>query len=348
MKKNGVLCAVILLMFYFAGCATSGSYIDTSFDRSLFPSNVQELHIDSLTSGYLSGDEEIWYSVKTAAAGFLTIKTEGDIDTILSVYDGQRNIIAENDDWEDLNARIEIISKVNTIYLINLYGYGDTTGPYQISVSFRPMPNITDLRFGSSHNAYITNDQEHWYSVTANKTGVLNIYTTGGTDTFLEAYTAEFGLLRSDDDSGENTNAFIVMDVKEGETFYFKLRVYDDKGQYQITAQVNDYPKPVLLLSGTFIDAYINSGDSHWYSVRAVGGTLLVIETLGSTDTTLEVFTESYDSLEYNDDNWDGDTVNYNAKLLFYTPEDCTYIFRVRSYGSGPYRIFLSIEYVYG
>ena len=74
---------------------------------NLFAQNIQELRIGSFISGNVNSGQEIWYSVRTAQTGFITVETDSNIDTYLVAYDAQRNQITENDDGgEGLNAKI--------------------------------------------------------------------------------------------------------------------------------------------------------------------------------------------------------------------------------------------------
>ena len=310
------------------------------------PNAPPQLPVGSAINGNLGSGQEIWYSVINTEAGFLTIETQGDIDTYLTVYDIQRNIIAENDDWNGLNAGIQLVAQANTSYLIRLSGYGSANGPYRILASHKPMPVITPLYSGSD-SGFIESGQERWFSVLVSQIGILNARTTGGVDTVLEVYNTNFEYLFNDDNCSENSNAQINMEVKPGETYYFNLRASgDNSGPYEIIANVNPYPAPIQLSPGTFHNANIESGEEHWYIVSVTTGGSLTVETLGSTDTTLEAFTNDYEHIAYNDDTWIGEYVDRNARIeiFVYAPYGDTYIFKLRSFGPGSYRIIASFD----
>ena len=334
MKNNlSSLFKIVLLMIF-----TSGS---------LYAQITQELRIGSSVSGNLGAFQEIWYSVRTTQAGFLTVGTRGNVDTYLVAYDAQRSIIIENDDGEDLNARVEFVAQANTTYLFKLSGYSDSSGAFQISASHRPMPAITDLRSGS-FKGNLARGQEYWFSVPVTQTGVLNIHTTGDMDTLLEAYNRNFVFLHGDDDSGEGYNAAIKMDVRAGETYYFKMRAFSDNyGPYNILANVTPHPTPIHMNPGTFHNGYIESETEQWFSARAPRNGYFTIETMGSTDTIIAGFTDSYEYIYEHDDQWYLDTViDRNAKLFMYVEFGRVYIFRLRSFGSGPYRLI--VDFVEG
>jgi hypothetical protein len=80
--------------------------------------------------------------------------------------------------------------------------------------------------------------EEHWFSIQAAETGRVIVYTSGNTDTYLEAYDSDNSLIGSNDDGGAGTNARLRIPVEAGRTYLFKLRGYDefDSGPYRIIA----------------------------------------------------------------------------------------------------------------
>ncbi|MCL2765068.1 MAG: hypothetical protein FWD40_07310 [Treponema sp.] len=311
-----------------------------------FSQNPQELRISSFIDSTLRADQEIWYSVRATEAGILTVETTGDIDTYLEAYDSRRNLITEDDDSGDnLNAKIFILVERNTTYLFKLRGYSpDVTGRYRILASHKPIPPMTTLRAGSSHNGNIVIGQDYWFSVRAAGNGVLTVETSGDTDTMLDVYNENFVLINSDDDSGEDLNARLEADVRSGKTYYFRLYAYgEESGPYRLTANFKSYPAPTQLNPGTFQNGNIAAGEHYWFSVRAPRRGRLIMETSGNIDTFLEAFTDSYEWIASDDDGGE----NYNARLEILAEANRTYLFRLRGYNreiSGPYRIFSSIE----
>jgi len=114
-------------------------------------------------------------------------------------------------------------------------------------------------------------------------------------------------------------------------------QVYYQEGEISL-------PVPIVLAPGTFINGYIEQGENHWYIVRSPDGGILTVETEGSTDTVLTVFSENYEYISENDDTWIGDYVDRNAKLVISVRSDTAYIFRLSAFGSGSYRILAIFE----
>ena len=80
------------------------------------------------------GDED-WIQFEVQNQGRYLIRTRGGLDTYMELYDGQGNMIDENDDGDDWNAVIERYLETG-MYYIKVYPYG-SAGPddiYEISV----------------------------------------------------------------------------------------------------------------------------------------------------------------------------------------------------------------------
>ena len=319
------------LIFFFALILITGR---------LFAQNMQELRVGNFLSGNLNAGQEIWYSVRTTDAGILVVETTGNFDTYLEAYDAQRNLIAENDDGgEGNNARIEIMAARGATYLFKLSGYGGySSGPFRIFASQQP---ITELRIGSPNSGNLVSEERQWFSVRAAQNGIIRVETSGNTDTVMEAYSENMDYLSYDDDSGEGTNARIDIVARAGSAFYIILYSYGG-GPYRITASSRNLPSPAQLNPGSFINGNIASGQDYWYSVRPSGRGILVIETSGSTDTMLQAFSESLETLASDDDSGEG----LNARIEILADPSRTYLFRLRGFSdsSGPYRITSTIR----
>ncbi|MCL2266789.1 MAG: hypothetical protein FWC17_03350 [Treponema sp.] len=218
--------------------------------------NAQELRISNfITSdnyydlslpGSLSPGQGIWYSVRTAEAGFLNVSASSDIDTYLEAYDQDMKLIAQNDDWESWNPVIEFLAKANTLYYFRINSYsGNDSGPFRITALHKPLPLITEMTNGSFIRAYIEAGEEHWYSVTVTEGDFLSIWTEGNTDTVIDAYTENYVHFTRNDDSwygdyvDRNANLWInIYDVKAGTVYLFRLTSFDS-GAYRILVSMD-------------------------------------------------------------------------------------------------------------
>jgi len=299
---------------------------------------AQELRVGSFINGNLNQGQEIWYSVRPAQSGLLTVETSSNFDTYLEAYDAQRNYITGNDDWNGVDSLIRLPVQANTTYLFKLTGYGGySSGSFRIIASFEP---VTELRPGSNVSGNIASGQDIWYSVRAAQSGYIIVETAGNLDTYLLACDEYLNYLNEDDDSAEYPNARVKINVKAGSLYYFKLNCYGSGGSYRILANNETYPAPNPLAAGSFLSGSISENNEVWYSVQVRQNGYLTVETSGYTDTVLEAYDSDYNFLVYDDDG-----AGYpNARIKLNAVSGRTYLFKLTGFNSGAYRIFAIYE----
>jgi len=97
----------------------------------------------------------------------------------------------------------------------------------------------------------------------------------------------------------------------------------------------------------SIVSGNLRVGQEIWYSVYAASEGLLIVETMGTTDTYLEayrVIRGSERELIAEDDD-SGESANARIKIV--VKPNTTYLFKLKGYGStatGPYRIFASMD----
>ena len=330
----------------------SGAFRITANNQA-YPAPVT-LNIGSSLNGTVAPAGENWYSVRVTQNGLLTVQAASAIDTVLNAYDSNYNHLAYDDDSAgDLNPRIRIPVTAGNVYYFALKGLGTNTGgSFSISAS---TPVFTPLTVGSFVNGYMENGRDFWYSVRATQSGYLIVETTGNVDTVLEAYDVNFNHLAFDDDGTGTYNAKIRIPVATGSIYHFLLRsnattyVYSENdyasysygsGSFRILASSQPFPTPTPLNVGSFLNGNIGNEGEIWYSVRTTRSGHLTVETTGSTDTVLDAFASDYQHIERNDDNED-----LNARIRINgVSANTTYIFRLTSFGPGPFRIYAIMD----
>jgi len=201
------------------------------------------------------------------------------------------------------------------------------------------LPDGIQLRIGSTIPGSLTQGGEYWHIVTAEQNGLLVVRTLGDTDTILTAYDSEMNILSTNDDGPDEPNASIIMSVKKGITYLYKLTGFDETaaGSYDITA----YYYPVIQLrDGVSHNGRISDWDYQFFSYTADRNGTLVVETEGPTDTYLYFFDEDLVCLGYNDD---GAGVP-NDRLFYNVESKKTYYIEVGAYEFGPYTVFARLE----
>jgi hypothetical protein len=199
----------------------------------------------------------------------------------------------------------------------------------------------TELRLDTWVSGNIREENSYWYTIRATQSDRLVVETSGNTDTFLRAYNASYDLIGEDDDSGAGLNARLELFVQQGLTYNIVVSGLNS-GPYQIRASYSTIQATELRLD-TDVSADMREGENYWYRFRATQNGNLIVETNGVLDTYLEVYDESYNLLDSDDDSGNG----LNARLNINAVAGQSYLIKERAFNneiSGPYRIWASFR----
>jgi hypothetical protein len=309
----------------------------------LFAQNMQELRPGIYVSGNLSSGGENWYSLRPTETGFVVVETTGDIDTCMEFYDSQRKLITEDDDGgEGYNARIETLAESGKTYYVKITGYDDESGPYRIRATYKPLPATTELRFGTTVSGNLSSRGEGWYRVRSAQAGLVTVETTSSIDTVIDVYNSSWVWFDSDDDSGEGENARLEIVVEANQTYYFKVRGYDDEdiGPFRILASFESIPqenntertRAITLKLGEAVSVFLlKQGESRWYAYTLARAATFVVQTRGSMDTLLYLYDNNRTLIEEDDDSGEGNNARISQRL-----NPGTYYIEVKGYdGTG-------------
>jgi hypothetical protein len=199
-----------------------------------------------------SGDQD-WYQGEVPAGGALiTVHTESDIDTILTLYDAGGNRLAEDDDsGSGGNARVTANLPEGRFYVrATLYRDGSSQGPYTIIARMREptaqdayepdnqLSQAKDIEPGQSQTRNFTDARDvDWVRLRIIRAGYYAIRAQGsGLDTYLELLDASESSLAEDDDGGEGWDAYLSADLRPG-TYYIKVSCLDQEpeGNYVLS-----------------------------------------------------------------------------------------------------------------
>jgi len=231
------------------GAGTWGSYLILA-DMKYFP-QMTELQAGTLESGEIEWLQEVWYSFKTAEAGYLIVETLSDNDILPEVYNEYLVLYKDfNYISGELYNRIELEVRPGMTFYFKLKSLnnsasdgGESGEPpdfvsYQIMAGMISYPAPLPLAIGTFQNGFINSGDEFWYSVKTARDGYLIVETTGTTDTYLDAYDELYQLISSNDDNYD-INARIRIPVQANQTYIFKLRGYSRgvTGSFRIFAK---------------------------------------------------------------------------------------------------------------
>ncbi len=291
----------------------------------------------------------------------MTLETVGEVDTKLSLYDSNKNLVAENDDGgEGNNALISSILGAQGHFYVKVVPYENELGPYQIK---QTVVDATDIDFETPYNGNLSAQS----SINLLKFTIpqrfrdthITIQTKGSLDTQMELFDPYGAIIGKSDDEGEENNALTTLPVSKGDVLYAKVNLYNSEnyGSYSlhitpVTIDLDeDEPNNSMgtAFDITFGDAYEGSitptGDVDFYRVelprRSSPTDFVTFSTIGDeVDTKITLLDESGNELATNDDGGEGD----NAQISTVVGNNSFFFIKVEPYGTdtGVYGIELT------
>ena len=343
-----------------AGQATTGSYnLDSSFTEAAANDdhgNTQETATVALSTSTTAGKLEIagdvdYFAIKTPSAGRLTAYTVGTTDTYGTVEE-----LEDDDEGPGTNFLLSGAVPDAGTYYLEVSGFETTTGDYALVLHFTPETELDDHSNGpSDENVTVVQptsttsgsleaaSDADYFAVEIPSSGVLQVTTTGSTDTFGYLRRADSQDASSDDDGGAGTNFALSQSVTAG-IYYVQVEGYNrtTTGPYSLemsfqAAPTDDYPNnradaapiPDNPDGDDSIEGFIGeSGDKDYFSFILDAPYEVVLQTTGDTDTIGTLFDEEGNELAFNDDAGDD---NFNFRLAG-TLEPGTYFILVEGY----------------
>ncbi|MDR2019604.1 MAG: PPC domain-containing protein [Treponema sp.] len=217
-------------------------------DSAMESNNTEEqafaIDLDTEINGYFPvPSDEDWYRVEIPAeGGQFTAGTGGHVDTFITIYDGDGNEIAEDDDSGDrYNARVSVLVSGGPLYVrVTAYeGRGDYTLQTQLREpvgldSYEPdntRQNAKPINAGETQRRTFSQSDNDWVSFTVNQRGYYVFQARGETsnnlDTYLELFDDE-NIIGEDDDGGEEYSSRLRIRLDPG-TYYIKIYCLDDE-----------------------------------------------------------------------------------------------------------------------
>jgi serralysin len=223
-------------------------------DRNLEPNDIREqaspVNLGTPAEAYLMSSEDAdWYRISISGNGRFTVYTEGGTDTLLSLYDGNGNLLAEDDDsGAGGNARISRNISGGTFFIkVMPYGGDDggSSGPYTLRTALNGTPALDgfepddrvdqagDIAVGDSQTRTFTDgDDIDWARLRVTRPGRYVIRAGGEKknelDTYIELFDAANSLVAQDDDGGGNYDSLLNVELQSG-TYYIKVSTLDDE-----------------------------------------------------------------------------------------------------------------------
>jgi hypothetical protein len=203
------------------------------------PSQATPFSPGSAISAYFLTPYDLdWYRYMVPSPGILAIHTEGTVDTIITMYDSNDSLLAEDDDSGE-NANASVSAKVTPgMVFIRVSSYDGQLGKYTLKgLLYEPATpdrfenddtaaGARDITPGSSQERNFTDaSDEDWVRLRITRRGTYDIFAQAADDrldTYLELYDSNDDLVDANDDWDEGWNARLRLEIEPG-TYYIKV-----------------------------------------------------------------------------------------------------------------------------
>ncbi len=356
---------VVVGRFGYSLGSTSGVYDLRMTRKGVLSERGSTLRYGDSVIGTISNtNAEVYYTFQAEQGDILTIsmvRSSGTLDPFLRVVDGDRFVIAENDDQhsETRNARIDalIIERGGT-YIVMATRYDDSSGSFVLSVeeaensgagstSLAPLP----IGYGDTRTSTLNNGQyERFYAFNASAGDLITIDmergNSGDLDSTLILADSAFRPLAEDDDSGEGQNSRIIDYLIPADGKYHIIATRydggagDTSGEYRLSLDILDDPfvnipdGTVSLEFGTSVTGKISEDNPQdlyaFYGRQGEVVSISMTRVDGDLDALLELLNSAQEVVTRNDDRAANDQ---NALIdHFALPATGTYYIRARRY----------------
>ncbi|MFC1499430.1 PPC domain-containing protein [Candidatus Zixiibacteriota bacterium] len=282
----------------------------------------------------------------------IEVNTSGATDTYLTVFgpDDPFELVTENDDADDHNARVTFTAGRGQKYWISVGGYDESiTGSYGIIArmdvygddpleSNDRMEVATPLPVDGEwiSTLFLPSGDIDWFvlDVTASEVGatVLTVETEGDLDTWIDFFDVSGEQIAEDDDGSGTGNARLRFTVEESGRYYARVRLYDESGTgpYDIRAtleraepdefepdNVPEDATPLMIDGEAQSHTFTPAEDTDWFTFDIRSGMTVTIETYGDNDTVMRVLDIEGNMVAEDDDSGE----NANALIRRFLPE---------------------------
>jgi hypothetical protein len=168
--------------------------------------------------------------------------SSSSLDPFLFLYDGENNLIAQNDDGGPGNNSQIQRTLSNGTYLIQAAGFGTSTGSYDLTVESLTNTTAQSISFGQTKNGSIStsNEQDEFsFNVTGERIALIWLTRSSGSslDPYLYLYSSSNTLIESDDDGGTGNNAVVASILSSGSYRIRAAGFGNTTGSYRLTLE---------------------------------------------------------------------------------------------------------------
>ncbi len=258
----------------------------------------------TITGALEAPSDHDWYQISLRggqAYRFTLHSADGDgalSDPVLALHNASGEVVAENDDTNDLNSRIDFTPPADGIYYLDAGGFADAQGGYVLAAAeyVQPTDNVpattastARLTLGTPLNGSVDFDGDaDWYRVTLQPGFLYHITlnsaaANGIPDPMLRVLSATGEELAVNDDA-DGLNSAIDFTANARGTYFIEARnLYESgEGGYVLTAERRALPTDAISATATTTGGIAPGGevsgtldfprDADWYRITLQGG----------------------------------------------------------------------------
>ena len=255
-----------------------------------------------------------YFSFSLTETDIINIATTGPTDTVGTLYDSSFLQLASDDNsGSGNNFLIEKILSPGT-YHIEVAGSGSSTATGNYILNIMGPPTI-DIPYTSSEQDISPTDDVDYFKFEITELNIININTTGSTDTVGTLYDSSFLRLASGDDYGSDKN-FLIQKILFPGTYFAEVRGRDSNtyGNYILNIVTDEVP--IISSPYTSSAQEISSvEDRDYFNFNLINPSVITLFTTSATDTYIRLYDDAGELLASDDNSGSGNNFHIQKIL---------------------------------
>ena len=255
-----------------------------------------------------------YFSFSLSQTNIINIATTGSADTVGALYNSAGVKLAFDDNsGSGNNFFIEKILSPGT-YHIEVAGSGSSTATGNYILNIMGAPTI-DIPYTSSEQSISPTDNVDYFKFEVSELNIININTTGSTDTVGTLYNSAGVKLTFDDDSGSGNN-FLIQRILFPGIYFAEVRGLNSNTYGNYTLNIATDEIPIISSPYTSSAQEISSvEDRDYFYFNLINPSVITLFTTGATDTYIRLYDDVGELLASDDNSGSGNNF-YIERIL--------------------------------
>ena len=249
----------------------------------------------TITLPYRSSEETISPAVKeyyfrfevTTNKNIINITTNGSTDTYGRLYNAAGKLLDSDDNSADgNNFLIEKILSTGIYYLVVDGANPDTNGSYTLNINTSTdVTEISLINPNPAVNGTISSPTDKdYFRFNVTQPNIININTTGTTDTFGALYNSSGIQLASDNNSGSDEN-FLIRKLLFPGSYYIEVQSGNNTiGDYTLNISIEEVPY-INSSATSSVETLSTTQDIHYFTFNVTQERVITLFTTGNINT---------------------------------------------------------------